>query len=145
MYWNSSYNAIIKHLMFIKIKRQYSFGKSISQSQTNKKTIITANLSTPRTTSKSFSLGFKPNPTIIQQDIGSIARTSSPFIAWKVYQDRYTATPTRLERGYCFTYKELGHFISSCLNKAAIKEIRNKKEDLTKDKDLLESIDIEET
>ena len=62
---NSSYNAIVKHLMFIKIERQYSFGKSISQSQTDKKTTIIANLSTPRTTSKSFSLGFKPNPTII--------------------------------------------------------------------------------
>ena len=62
---NSSYNAIVKHLMFIKIERQYSFGKSISQSQTNKKTITTVNLSIPKTTSKSFSLGSKPNPTII--------------------------------------------------------------------------------
>ena len=102
-------------------------------------------MSTPRTTSKPFSSGSKPNPTITRQDIGSIARTSSPFIARKVYQDRHTATPTGPEGGRCFTYRELGHFISSCPNKAAIKEIGNEKEDLTEDKDLLESIDIEET
>ena len=64
MNWNNSYNAIVKHLMFIKIEQQHSFGKSISQSQTNKKTITTANSSTPRTMSKPSSLGSKPNPTI---------------------------------------------------------------------------------
>ena len=145
MNWNGSYDAMVKHLTFIEMERQRSFGKSASRSQTDKKTTITANLSTPRTTSKSSSLGSKPNPTITRQDIGSITRTSSPFIARKVYQDRHTATFAGLEGGRCFTYKELGHFISSCPNKAAIKEIGNKKEDLTKDKDLLESIDIKET
>ena len=145
MNWNGSYDAMVKHLTFIEMERQRSFGKSVSRSQTDKKTTTTANSSTPRTTSKPSSSGSKPNPTITRQDMGSTARTSSPFIARKVYQDRCTATPTRPEGGCCFTYKELGHFISSCPNKAAIKEIGNKKEDLTKDKDLLESMDTEET
>ena len=65
MNWNGSYNAMVKHLMFIEIERQYSFGKSISRSQTNKKTTTTANLFIPRTMSKPPSLGSKPNPTIM--------------------------------------------------------------------------------
>ena len=136
---------MVKHLTFIEMERQHSFGKSVSRSQTDKKTTTTANSSTPRTTSKPSSSGSKPNPTITRQDMGSIARTSSPFIARKVYQDRRTATPARPEGGRCFTCGELGHFTSSCPNKAAIKEIGNEKEDLTEDEDLLKSMDIEET
>ena len=64
MNWNGSYDAMVKHLTFIEMERQRSFGKSASRSQTDKKTTTTANSSTPRTTSKPSSLGSKPNPTI---------------------------------------------------------------------------------
>ena len=65
MNWNGSYDAMVKHLTFIEIERQRSFGKSVSRSQTDKKTTTTANSSIPRTISKPPSLGSKLNPIII--------------------------------------------------------------------------------